>query len=111
LIYQTNNNRQPPSASNNYNHYYNYDNYNINKQQPVNSQKHKKYSSPKCRPKTTQTKVLSKPKSSIRNNYSGNKLMKRNIENNYQLNSPFSNNINENNKNTLNKEYLTNNKR
>ena len=110
-VYTSNSNRQAPSASNNYNHYYNYDNYNINKQQPVNNQKHKKYSSPKCRPKTTQTKALSKPKVRIRNNYSGNKLMKRNVENNYQLNSPFPNNINENNKNTLNKEYLINNKR
>ena len=110
-IYSSNSNKQPPSASNNYNHYYNYDNYNINKQQPVNNQKHKKYSSPKSRPKTSQSKGLSKPKSRIRNNFSGNKLMKRNMENNYQLNSPFSNNINENNKNTMNKEYLTNNKR
>jgi len=110
-IYSSNSSRQVPSASNNYNHYYNYDNYNINKQQPVNNQKHKKYSSPKSRPKTTQTKGLSKPKSRIRNNYSGNKLMKRNMENNYQLNSAFSNNTNENNKNNLNKEYLTNNNR
>ena len=109
-IYASNSNKQAPSANNNYNHYYNYDNYNINKQQPVNNQKHRKYSNPKSRPKTTQTRGLSKPKSHIRNNYSGNKLMKRNMENNYRLNSPFSNNISENNKNTLNKEYLVNNK-
>ena len=97
-------------------HYYNYNNYNsynINKQSlninnnNNNNNKNKKCLSPKNRPKTSHVNGFSKPKIRIRNNYSGNKIMKKRLED--YPRSPFINNSIENNKNSLIQSYLNDN--
>ncbi len=91
------------------NHYYNYDNYNINKQSlniNGNNKKNKKCLSPRMRPKTSHINGFSKPKIRIRNNFSGNKVMKKKIENYGNFNSYFLNNSVEGKNNSLIKSYL-----
>ena len=107
------NNGNKNNINNNFNHYYNYDNYNINKHSlniGSNNRKNKKCLSPRGRPKTSQVKGFSKPKVRIRNNFSGNKLMKRKIENYSNIGSPFLNNSDEGN-NILIKSYLNDNRK
>ena len=94
------------------NHYYNYDNYNINKQSlniNGNNKKNKKCLSPRMRPKTSHINGFSKPKIRIRNNFSGNKVMKKKIENYGNFNSYFLNNSVEGKNNSLIKSYLNEN--
>jgi hypothetical protein len=109
-IYRLNNGNK--NQNNNYNHYYNYDNYNINKQSlnlNGNNQKNKKCLSPRMRPKTSHINGFSKPKIRIRNNYSGNRLMKNKIENYGNYYSHFLNNSLEGKNNALIKSYLNDN--
>ena len=103
------NNTKPNPNHIKYNHYYDYDIYNINKQSlnsnnSKNNQKNKKSLSPKIRPKTSHMNGLSKPKIRIRNNYSGNKIMKKGMEEYHK--SPFLDKSSENNKNCMIKSYL-----
>ena len=81
------------------NYNYNYEN-NSNKQSLNIRDKNKKCLSPRGRPKTSHVKGLSNPKIRIRNNYSGNKLMKRKILNNSEEDS-----------NILIKSYLNDNRK
>ena len=85
---------------NNYNNIHYNNNYENNSiKHSLNINKNKKCLSPRGRPKTS--KAFSKPKICIRNNYSGNKLMKRKILNNSE----------EDNHNILIKSYLNDNKK
>ena len=111
-IYGINNSNVTKQNQNKYNHYYNYNSYNINKQSLYlnnnnNNNKNKKCLSPKSRPKTSHMNGFSKPKIKIRNNYSGNKIMKRRMEDYHR--APFLNNSIENNKNSMMKSYLNDN--
>ena len=111
-IYGINNSNAAKQNQNKYNHYYNYNSYNINKQSlnfnnNNNNNKNKKCLSPKSRPKTSHMNGFSKPKIRIRNNYSGNKIMKRRMEDYHR--APFLNNSIENNKNSMIKSYLNDN--
>ena len=106
------NNGNKNNPNNNYNHYYNYDNYNINKHSlNINNRKNNKCLSPRSRPRTSHVNGFSKPKIRIRNNFSGNKLMKRKIENYSNYNTPYFNNSLEGNNNALIHSYLNDNKK
>ena len=96
------------NINDNHNHYYNYDIYDINKQSlKINKKRRNKIClSPKNRPKTSHIKDFSKPKIKIRNNYSGNKLIKKKMENYSNMTKQFPNNSLEGNTNTLIKSYL-----
>ena len=95
--------------------------YNNNNKQSLNvGNKNKKCLSPRGRPKTSHVKGFSKPKIRIRNNYSGNKLMKKKIlnnsedDNNILIKSYLNDNrkfiLKNNNKNNIENIYIYNNK-
>ena len=94
--------------------------YNNNKPSLNVGNKNKKCLSPRGRPKTSHVKGFSKPKMRIRNNYSGNKLMKKKILNNSEddnsilIKSYLNDNrkfiLKHNNKNNIENLYIYNNK-